>query len=150
MREEILIIAGSKNDLPKLKELRSLFSKFKIEYSITIISSHRNLAALVKFLSQLPAKYTVIIGIATSVSNLPAIIGGYLKTTPITVMGVGISKTNLKGVDSLLSINSIPKGVPILNTGIDQTGLYNAGLAAIKILSRNDKGLQLKLKQILR
>lgn len=146
MRNKILILAGSKSDLPKLRTLFRLFRVFGLKSSIEVISSHRNLKKLVSFLSTASDEYSVIIAVARSVSNLPAIVAGYLKNTPVTVIGVGLSNGGLKGVDSLLSVNTIPKGVPLLHTGIDQVGLYNAGLSAIRILARNDEKLLRKLK----
>ncbi len=132
--------------MPKLAEMKKLFKQFGIGYTVEIISSHRNLGKLIKFLDKAKNKYHVIIGVATSVANLPAIIAGYVKNAPIVVIGVGISKKNLGGIDSLLSVNSIPKGIPILNSGIDEAGLINAGLTAIKILSLIDVGLQKRRK----
>ena len=135
--KKLLIVVGSKSDLPLLIESKSLLKKVKIDFEIKIISSHRNIKDLVKYLAPNQLRknnVAVIIAIAHSVANLPAIIAGYLKDAPVHVIGVGNTKTDIDSIESLLSVVSIPKGVPLLNAGINKIGLYNATLCAIKIL----------------
>jgi 5-(carboxyamino)imidazole ribonucleotide mutase len=58
---------------------------------------------------------------------------------------VGLKSKNLQGIENLLSINTIPKGVPIMNTGIGEVGLMNAALCAVRIISMQDKNLLKRL-----
>ena len=128
---------GSKNDLVYLREVKRLFKKSKISFEIEIISAHRNIKELVFKLSPQKLetrKVGAILAIAHSVSNLPAIIAGYTKDGPIPVIGVGITKTESDTLESLFSVLSIPKGIPLVNTGVNEVGLYNAALFCIKLL----------------
>lgn len=134
---QILIVAGSKNDIGRLSEVEKIFRKNKIKYKIEVISAHRNIKDLVKKLEpKLLAKnkISVILAVAHSVSNLPAIIAGHLKDTPVSVVGVGLTKTDADTLESLFSVISIPKGIPLVNTGINEVGLYNAALYCLKLL----------------
>jgi 5-(carboxyamino)imidazole ribonucleotide mutase len=136
--KKLLIVVGSKNDLPLLSESKKFFKKDKINFDIKVISCHRNIKNLVE---ELDAKKLekenvgVILSIAHSVANLPAIIAGYVKESSIQVIGVGFPKTDAGKLASLLSVISIPKGVPLLNAGIGEVGLYNATLCCIKLLN---------------
>jgi len=134
---QLLIIMASQTDFKQLSELKNLLNENSIKYKVEAISCHRDLKRLPKFLEKVKSQnYKVIIAVANSVSNLPAMVAGYLKDSLTTVIGVGLDNKGLNGIDSLLAVNTIPKGVPILNTGIGGVGLYNAGLAAIKIIKR--------------
>jgi 5-(carboxyamino)imidazole ribonucleotide mutase len=137
--KKLLIVVGSKNDLIHLSESKKLLTKAKIQFDIEILSAHRNIKTLVEKLD--PKKLEkesigVILAIAHSVSNLPAIIAGYTKDTSIPVIGVGITKTESDTLESLFSVLSIPKGIPLVNTGVNEVGLHNATLFCIKILQR--------------
>ena len=135
--EKILIIVGGKNDVPHLNEVVKLFKKNKINFEIKVISAHRNIDILVRELE--PRKIEkegikVILAVAHSVSNLPAIIAGYMKDTKISVIGVGLTKSDSDTIASLLSIQSIPSGIPLANCGVNKVGLNNAALFCIKLL----------------
>lgn len=135
--KRLLIVLGSKSDLPFLADAKRLFQKSHIEYEIKIISAHRNIRKIVEVfdLNSLGGKkIAVVLAVAHSVANLPAIIAGYLKSSPIHVIGVGNVKNDSDVIESLLSVISIPAGVPLLNSGVGKVGLHNAALACIKIL----------------
>ncbi len=134
---KLLIVIGSKSDLPLLVESKKLLRESKIKFEIKVISSHRNLKDLIEQLNPIYLEKEhigVVLAIAHSVANLPAIIAGYLKDTRISVIGVGNTKSEVGALESLLSVISIPKGVPMLNSGIGEIGIYNATLSCIKIL----------------
>ncbi len=146
---KISIIVGSKSDLVYLSEAVKIFKILKIKYSISVISCHRNLRDLINALDRkklVKENVKIIIALARSVANLPAIIAGYLNGSTISVIGVGISDKNLNAKDSLLSVNTIPRGVALLNTGINEIGVYNAVLASAKILSMLDNDLEKRLE----
>lgn len=135
--KKLLIVVGSKSDIPHLVEVQRFFKQHRIKFEIKVISAHRNIALLVKELE--PKKLeqgnvSVILAVAHSVSNLPAIIAGYVKDTKISVIGVGLTKSDADTIASLLSVQSIPKGIPLANCGLNQTGLQNAALFCIKLM----------------
>ncbi len=135
--KKVLIITGSKNDIFELSEIKKLFRKEKTDFDIKVISAHRNIKELVIQLETNKleeSKIGVILAVAHSVANLPAIVAGYLKNTKIPVLGVGLTKTSADSLESLFSVISIPKGIPLMNTGINKVGLYNAALCCIKLL----------------
>jgi len=143
----VRIIIGSKNDQTHLAEMETIFKDFEIDYEIHVYSCHRNLKELVDFLDKIKSgEHTtdVIVGVANSV-DLPAIIAGYVKDAAVPVIGVGLSGGRMSGVDSLLSVNTIPRRVPLLNAGLDGVGMYNAALACLNILAVENKDLKKRL-----
>ena len=135
--KKLLIVTGSRNDIKYLDEATKLLKKSKVKFEIEVISAHRDIKDLVKKIEPKNLEkrnITTILAIAHSVSNLPAIIAGYLKDTPIIVVGVGLTKSNTDTTASLLSVLSIPKGIPLVNAGVNEKGLYNAVLFCIKTL----------------
>jgi phosphoribosylcarboxyaminoimidazole (NCAIR) mutase len=68
---------------------------------------------------------------------MPAIVAGYLKDSKTVVIGVGLNDKGMNGIDSLLSINTIPKGVPMANTGLGNVGMHNAGMLVAKLFNTN-------------
>ena len=135
--KKLLFVAGSKNDLPHLKEAQKLLKDARVAHKTIVVSAHRDIRALVDELA--PAKLAtqgigVVIAVAHSVANLPAITAGYLKESDISVIGVGLTTSDTGSLESLLSTVSIPRGIPLMNCGINEVGLHNAALCAIKIL----------------
>ena len=101
------IIMGSKSDWPTMKETSMMLDKLKIPHESKIISAHRGAA-------HLP-------GMTASLTSLP-------------VIGVPIKSRELQGLDSLLSINQMPKGIPVATVAIGKSGAINAALLAASIL----------------
>ena len=135
--KKLLIVVGSTHDLPLLSESKKLLKKTHIDFQVKVISCHRTLRLLVDELEPQKLKKEnvgVIIAVAHSVANLPAIIAGYLKESSIHVIGVGVPHTDVDKLASLLSLLSIPSGIPLLTAGMGKVGLTNAALSAIKIL----------------
>lgn len=134
----VSIIMGSKSDLKIMSEAKSALDQFKIKCEIKIISAHRTPESMIEF-----AKTTtsdVIIAGAGGAAHLPGMIAA---VTTAPVIGVPITATALNGLDSLLSIVQMPKGVPVATVAIDQA--FNAGVLAVQILSLKDETLKLKL-----
>lgn len=130
----VLIIIGSDSDKRRLGCLEEILKSNNIKYDIDVASCHRDLDKLYSLLNNIDyEKYPGIIAIANSVSNMPSIVASYLKDSKSIVVGVGLNDKGMNGIDSLLSINTIPKGVPLVNTGVGDTGLYNAGLFISKL-----------------
>lgn len=134
--DRVLLLIGSDSDKPLLHDLQQLLVNAGIVHDTKVASCHRSLDALHRILRQLkhePA-YRVVIALANTAANMPAIVAGYLKDSPVVVIGVGRGDSGMNGIDSLLALNTIPAGVPLATTGIGNVGLINTGLLAIKLL----------------
>jgi len=132
--DKVLILVGSKSDFKSLLDIELLLKASNIKYEIEVASCHRDLDKLYKLLCKIKKdEYRAIVAIANSVSNMPSIVASYLKDTETIVIGVGLDDKGMNGIDSLLSINTIPKGVPLVNTGVGKVGLYNAGVFVTKL-----------------
>lgn len=133
MKERIAIVLGSKSDLECLKDGFRLLKDFDIPYSLEIISAHRVPDKLRRFCKKIEAKgVKVIIACAGLSAALPGFIASYVN---IPVIGVPLDSGNLKGIESLLSITEVPKGIGLVSTGIGQKGFINAIIFSLKILS---------------
>jgi 5-(carboxyamino)imidazole ribonucleotide mutase len=145
----VSIVMGSKSDMSIMVETGNKLKELKIPFEIKIMSAHRNPEAVRKF-AQLAEqeKIEVIIAGAGGAAALPGIIAAY---TIIPVIGVPI-KSELDGLDSLLSIAQMPKGVPVATMAIGVAGAVNAAIFAAEILALKDKKIKtnlLKLKAVL-
>jgi len=129
--DEVTIIIGSENDAPLLTPLKETLDKLKINYMIKVFSAHRNLIELIEFLKTNKTKvYITAAGLAAA---LPGVVASQVKEP---VIGVPLVIGELNGIDALLAILQMPKGVPIATMGIGSQGLINAGLLAGRILGK--------------
>jgi len=132
------IVMGSKSDLPVVERTQKILKEFGVEYVTRVISAHRTPAAAEQFAKTAEAEgIDVIIAAAGKAAHLGGVIAAY---TPVPVIGLPIKSSTLDGLDSLLSIVQMPKGVPVATVAID--GAENAGLLAVQILSVKDSGLR--------
>lgn len=137
---DIAVVFGSESDMVLSEDIKEVFGIFGIEYEMYVISAHRAPKKLVELVSELEKKRTkVIISAAGLAAHLPGVISSL---TSIPVIGIPVGKS-LGGMDSLLSIAQMPKGVPVATVGIDNS--YNAALMAVKIISVHNEGLRVKL-----
>jgi 5-(carboxyamino)imidazole ribonucleotide mutase len=128
----VCIVMGSKSDLPIMEECAKRLKEFNIDYKMKVMSAHRNPELVRKFACNAEKnKVEVIIAGAGGAAALPGIIAAY---TMIPVIGVPI-KSELSGLDSLLSIAQMPKGVPVATMAIGQAGAINAAIFAAEILA---------------
>lgn len=126
------IIMGSDSDLETMKEAAKILKEFDILYEINIISAHRTPQRMYEYaVSAAKRGLEVIIAGAGGSAHLP---GMTAANTPLAVIGVPIESTALKGVDALLSIVQMPKGVPVATMAIGKDGAKNAGILAAQIL----------------
>lgn len=127
--DDITVIIGSENDKPLLKPLEDKLNELKISYSINVYSAHRSLNQLIEFLKGNKTKiYIAAAGLAAA---LPGVVSSQVKEP---VIGVPLVVGELKGLDALMAILQMPKGVPIATMGIGKQGLINAALLAARIL----------------
>jgi len=138
----VSIVMGSKSDLPIMEETAKKLKEFGIPCELKIMSAHRNPELVRKFAcSAEKRKVDIIIAGAGGAAALPGIIAAY---TIIPVIGVPI-KSELDGLDSLLSIAQMPKGVPVAAMAIGIAGAINAAILTAEILSANNKTIRKKL-----
>ncbi len=141
----IAIVMGSKNDWPIMAEAAKVLEEFGVPYEAQVVSAHRTPQLLHDFgLSAKARGVQVIIAGAGGAAHLPGMLAAL---TRVPVLGVPIPSKTLNGIDSLLSIISMPKGVPVLTLAIGAAGAANAGLSAIAILALHDAALDAKLLQ---
>ncbi|MEO0076506.1 MAG: 5-(carboxyamino)imidazole ribonucleotide mutase [candidate division WOR-3 bacterium] len=140
----ISIVMGSKSDLSVMKETVKKLKEFGIACEIKIMSAHRNPETVRKFaLAAEKNEIEVIIAGAGGAAALPGMIAAY---TTIPVIGVPI-KSELNGLDSLLSIAQMPKGVPVATMAIGQAGAVNAAIFAAEILALKYPKIKRKLEE---
>lgn len=140
---KVAIIMGSQSDWPVMKNAVTVLESLGIEYKAMVVSAHRTPERLYEFAQNAEQEYSVIIAGAGGAAHLP---GMTAALTWLPVIGVPVMSKALKGMDSLLSIVQMPKGVAVATQGIGEAGAFNAGLMASQILAINDPVLQTKLK----
>ena len=133
----VSIIMGSLTDYKIMKEAEMALREFNIAFETKIVSAHRMAQEMFLFSEKAHKRgIKVIIAGAGAAAHLPGMVACL---TPLPVIGVPVTVNNLKGLDALLSIAQMPRGVPVATVAID--GAYNAGLLAARILSTDDKKL---------
>jgi 5-(carboxyamino)imidazole ribonucleotide mutase len=140
---KVAIIMGSQSDWPVMKNAVTVLEALGIEYKAMVVSAHRTPERLVEFAKNAEQEYSVIIAGAGGAAHLP---GMAAALTWLPVIGVPVMSKALKGMDSLLSIVQMPKGVAVATQGIGEAGAFNAGLMASQILATSNIELQSKLK----
>ena len=140
---KVAIVMGSQSDYKTMKLAANILKKLKIKYETKIISAHRTPKRMYEF--AIKAKKNnigVIIAGAGGSAHLPGMISAI---TSIPVLGVPIESKKLKGLDSLLSIVQMPKGIPVGTLAIGEDGAINAALLAASIIANNNPLVKKKL-----
>ena len=139
----VAIIMGSTNDWDSMQQSARALQDFGVVYDARVISAHRSPDLLLGYIEEMSAQgVQCFIAGAGGAAHLAGVIAG--KTT-LPVLGVPIPSKYLKGMDSLLSIVQMPKGIPVATFAIGEAGAANAGLFAVSMLALNDKKLAHKL-----
>ncbi len=137
------IIMGSQSDWEVMKEAKDQLDEFSITNEQLIISAHRTPNRILDYAKKsLENGVKVIIAGAGGAAHLPGMMASH---TQIPVIGVPIESTSLNGIDSLLSIVQMPKGIPVATVSIGKTGAKNAAILAAEILSLQDEHIRKKL-----
>ena len=140
---KVSIVMGSISDYETVKEACMILDAFNVEYEKKIVSAHRTPEFMVAYAKKARSKgIQIIIAAAGGAAHLPGMIASL---TTLPVIGIPIQSKALNGLDSLLSIVQMPAGVPVLTTAIGVAGAKNAALGALRILSIQDKGLEMAL-----
>ena len=147
--QKIAIVMGSQSDYSTMKDCVKILKSLKISFDVKIVSAHRTPKRLYEFAKKSETSYSVIIAGAGGSAHLPGMIASL---TSVPVIGVPIESKKLKGLDSLLSIVQMPKGIPVGTVAIGKDGAINAALYAASILGITDKKiknslLKLRIKQ---
>jgi len=141
---KVSVVMGSISDYETVIETIKILESFEIATEKNVISAHRTPEDMVDYAKQAAERgIQVIIAAAGGAAHLPGMIASL---TTLPVIGIPIKTTALDGLDSLLSINQMPAGIPVLTTAIGIAGAKNAALGAIRILALQDETLVLKLK----
>ena len=135
----VYIVMGSDSDWDVMQHAVAILEDFNIAYGVKIISAHRTPDLLFKFAEEARGlDVQCIIAGAGGAAHLPGMIAA--KTT-VPVLGVPVNSKYLQGIDSLLSIVQMPKGVPVATFAIGDAGAANAGLFAVALLAVNNSEL---------
>jgi 5-(carboxyamino)imidazole ribonucleotide mutase len=137
------VIMGSHSDWETLREADEVLTRFGVPHECRIVSAHRTPAVMTEYASTAVARgLEVIIAGAGGAAHLPGMVAAQ---TILPVIGVPVQSKALNGLDSLLSIVQMPKGVPVATVAIGTAGAANAGLLAISILATTRADLREKL-----
>lgn len=135
----VYIVMGSDSDWNVMQQAVAILEDFNIAYGVKIISAHRTPDLLFQFAAEARGLgVQCIIAGAGGAAHLPGMIAA--KTT-VPVLGVPVNSKYLQGIDSLLSIVQMPKGVPVASFAIGEAGAANAGLFAVAMLAVNNSEL---------
>lgn len=137
------IIMGSQSDWPVMREAAKILEDMGVAFEARIVSAHRTPQRLVEYATTAKARgLKVIIAGAGGAAHLP---GMAASMTPLPVLGVPVQSKALKGLDSLLSIVQMPKGIPVGTLAIGEAGAANAGILAASIIALEDTAVAAKL-----
>ena len=140
---KVAIIMGSKSDWPTMKLCGDILKKLQVKFDAKIISAHRTPNRMYAFAKNAEIEnYSVIIAGAGGSAHLPGMIASM---SSLPVIGVPIESKKLKGLDSLLSIVQMPKGIPVGTVAIGKDGAINAGIMAASIIALSDKKIKINL-----
>jgi 5-(carboxyamino)imidazole ribonucleotide mutase len=139
------VIIGSKSDWDTMSQADAILSEFGIPHECQIVSAHRTPAWMAEYAAGAASRgIEVIIAGAGGAAHLPGMVAAQ---TVLPVIGVPVQSAALNGLDSLLSIVQMPKGVPVATVAIGPSGAANAGLLAVAILATSRPELRAKLQQ---
>ena len=142
---KVSIVMGSQSDYKTMIFCQNILKKLNIKFETKIISAHRTPKRMYDFAINAEKNgIAVIIAGAGGSAHLPGMISAL---TSLPVLGVPIESKKLKGLDSLLSIAQMPKGIPVGTLAIGKDGAINAALLAASIISLSDLTVKKKLNQ---
>lgn len=142
---QIAIVMGSDSDYPVMAQAVEICESFSVPYTAGVLSAHRTPLDMLDFAGRAADQgYRVIIAGAGGAAHLPGMIAS---NTVLPVIGVPIRLANLEGLDSLLSIVQMPRGVPVATVGINNAA--NAGLLAVRILAIENPELASRMRDYL-
>ncbi|MDP6821740.1 MAG: 5-(carboxyamino)imidazole ribonucleotide mutase [Dehalococcoidia bacterium] len=140
----VAVIMGSTSDLETMQNAVDVLDQFDIAHEVSVVSAHRTPDRMFKFAEDAAGRgIEVIIAGAGGAAHLPGMVAA---KTLVPVIGVPVESRALKGMDSLLSIVQMPRGVPVATVAIGTAGATNAGLLAAQILAISRPELRARLE----
>ena len=140
---KVAIIMGSQSDHSIMKDCEKILKILKIKYQVSIVSAHRTPKRMFDFAEKAEKNgFGVIIAGAGGAAHLAGMVASL---TTLPVIGVPIESKKLKGLDSLLSVNQMPRGVVVATVAID--GSFNAGILAASIIGNFDEKVKSNLEK---
>jgi 5-(carboxyamino)imidazole ribonucleotide mutase len=137
----VAVVMGSSSDLPVMQGAVDLLERFDVTHEVRVVSAHRTPDRMIAFGHEAAGRgLRVIIAGAGGAAHLPGMLAS---VTTLPVIGVPVALSQLDGLDSLLSIVQMPKGVPVATMAVN--GARNAGLLAVRILAVADPDLATKM-----
>tara|TARA_R110001632_G_scaffold196061_1_gene317966 strand:- start:2426 stop:2962 length:537 start_codon:yes stop_codon:yes gene_type:complete len=144
LQAEVALIMGSKSDWATMESAAEIMDALGVSYHVEVVSAHRTPVKLAEFSESAADKgFKVIIGGAGGAAHLPGMVAAH---TRLPVLGVPVQSKALNGMDSLLSIAQMPKGVAVGTLAIGNAGAFNAGLLACQILALSNPVLADKIE----
>lgn len=142
---QVAVIMGSHSDWPTMQAACDILGQLQVGYQVDVVSAHRTPDKLMQFAEQASGRgIRVIIAGAGGAAHLPGMVAA---KTALPVLGVPVQSQALNGLDSLLSIVQMPKGIAVGTLAIGSAGAFNAGLLACQILALNDSALAARIDQ---
>lgn len=143
-RPLVAVIMGSRSDWETMRHADEVLTSFGVAHECRIVSAHRTPVFMAEYAAGAEDRgVEVIIAAAGGAAHLPGMVAAH---TTVPVLGVPIESHTLRGVDSLLSIVQMPRGVPVGTLAIGKAGAANAALLAIAILATHDPALRDRLR----
>jgi len=137
----VAIIMGSKSDWKSMEAAALILKEFLVPIHIEILSAHRTPQKMADFASEAHKHYSLVIAGAGGAAHLPGMVASH---TILPVIGVPVNIGVLAGLDALLSVVQMPKGIPVATVAVDNS--ENAGLLALRILAISNEKLKKKLE----
>jgi 5-(carboxyamino)imidazole ribonucleotide mutase len=142
------IVMGSDSDWEVMQHAARQLRAFEVSFEARVVSAHRTPDLMFEYAETAAARgLKCIIAGAGGAAHLPGMIAS---KTPLPVLGVPVTSRALQGIDSLLSIVQMPKGVPVATFAIGEAGAANAGLFAVALLALDDPDLGTRLREFRR
>ncbi|MBN1153026.1 MAG: 5-(carboxyamino)imidazole ribonucleotide mutase [Dehalococcoidia bacterium] len=140
MNPLVAVVIGSENDRDLVSPAGLVFEEFDVPYELIVMSAHRTAEKVRSYaMSAEERGIMVLIAAAGYAAHLPGVLASW---SMLPVIGVPLPTSDLRGVDSLMSIAQMPGGIPVASTGIGKSGAKNAALLAIQILGVRDARLK--------
>ncbi len=138
----VAVVMGSSSDLPVMQGAAEMLERFGVPHEVRVVSAHRTPRQMIAFGQEASGRgLRVLIAGAGGAAHLPGMLAS---VTTLPVIGVPVALSQLDGLDSLLSIVQMPKGVPVATMAVN--GSRNAGLLAVRILALGDAGLTARME----
>jgi 5-(carboxyamino)imidazole ribonucleotide mutase len=145
VRALVGVIMGSQSDWETMRHAADILTAFGVEHESRVVSAHRTPEWMAEYATSAASRgLEVIIAGAGGAAHLPGMVAAH---TILPVIGVPVQSAALNGLDSLLSIVQMPKGVPVATVAIGPAGAANAGLLAVAILATSRPELRTKLAE---